>query len=347
LKKNLPEAHITVLMSSKTRNMLELDPYVDEIKICDLFSRSSRRPGIVKLIGFARKHTWGGNYELAVVLNWIMSTRLSIFAQLCVRPLRVIYHAYYLTRNRNLFYRLSRFMPRELMSVEHETEHNLRILEYIGGRVASDRVKLWLDAKDRSFADRLFSESGSDQGDFNVAFCPGAYYPSHRWPVSNYAALAEWLSETRRDLKIFIFGGRGEEYLAEEICERLPGRAVNLIGTTSLRESLAVLQKCHLYIGNDTGAMHLASAAQLPVVDITCHRKNNGFDVEKYPHRYAPWQVKHVIVQPRRNRFPCIGACKRFTEQHCIGEVSMDDVKQAVANLWSVTRRGKVELNEA
>jgi heptosyltransferase-2 len=347
LRNNLPEAHITLLINSITRNMMELNPYVDEIIICDLFSRSNRRPNIFKLIVFAKRYLWKKNYDLAIILNWIISARLSILAQLCVKPFRVIYHAYYLTRNKKLFYWLSQFMPQDLRFAEHEVEHNLKTLEYMRGEVKSDRVELWVNSEDQSFADELFSNAEIHQKHFIIAFCPGAYYPSHRWPIENYVELAEWLLEKHHNLKILIFGGGGEEYLGEKIRERLKKNAINLIGKTSLRQSLAVLQKCHLYIGNDTGTMHLASAADLPVIDITCHRNSKGFDVEKYPYRYAPWQVAHIIVQPKRNKFPCVYSCKKFSEQHCITEIHLEDVKQAVSNLEKAICTGKSTLVKA
>jgi len=100
-----------------------------------------------------------------------------------------------------------------------------------------------------------------------VALCPGAEYgPAKRWPAESFLAVAKHFTEKHR-AKIILLGAAGDASIAEEIARQIPD-AENLTGKTSLAEFMSVLASANIVICNDSGAMHVASALNVPTVTI-------------------------------------------------------------------------------
>ncbi len=100
-----------------------------------------------------------------------------------------------------------------------------------------------------------------------IALCPGAEYgPAKRWPAENFLAAAKYFAEKHR-AKIVLLGAAGDAAIAEEIAKQLP-EAENRVGKTSLTEFMTALASAQLVICNDSGAMHVASALNVPTVTI-------------------------------------------------------------------------------
>jgi heptosyltransferase-2 len=100
-----------------------------------------------------------------------------------------------------------------------------------------------------------------------IALCPGAEYgPAKRWPVASYAAVAQHLLEKHK-ARLVILGAPSDEAPEAELAALVPG-AENRAGKTTLAEFMAALEESRLVIGNDSGAMHLASALGVPAVAI-------------------------------------------------------------------------------
>jgi ADP-heptose:LPS heptosyltransferase len=88
--------------------------------------------------------------------------------------------------------------------------------------------------------------------------------PNRRWPTSNFVAAIEHLS--KRGLVAVIVEDIGERAIADEITRACT--AVDLVGRLSLGELTAVIERCSLYLGNNTGPIHIAAAVGAPIVGI-------------------------------------------------------------------------------
>ncbi len=111
----------------------------------------------------------------------------------------------------------------------------------------------WFDAEDAALADRLLPP-----GETLIALGPTANWHGKIWPPERFIALFRELGEARA---VVLAGpGTAERAMAAPVLAALP-EAIDLAGALTLPQAAAVLARCALFVGNDSGLMHLAAAA--------------------------------------------------------------------------------------
>ena len=115
------------------------------------------------------------------------------------------------------------------------------------------------------------------------------------WPLDRFADVMRHLQRAYQ-AKFVYTGAQGDSAFYEEL-ERLgPFGGLNLCGSTSLRENIAVYRACNVFFGVDSGPMHMAAAAGIPVVALfgpTDERK------------WGPWGNGHVVISKHLSCHPC------------------------------------------
>jgi heptosyltransferase-2 len=153
----------------------------------------------------------------------------------------------------------------------HEAYYYLELLRragWIERLPAVEHIALRAEPAERERAEEILSRRGARHGAFRVALAPGAAYGSAKcWPAACYAALADRLIADF-DADVILFGTVLERVVAERISAAMRHRPVMLAGETSIGDLPELLAACQLFIGNDSGAMHVAAAVGLPVVGI-------------------------------------------------------------------------------
>jgi ADP-heptose:LPS heptosyltransferase len=163
-----------------------------------------------------------------------------------------------------------------------------------------------------------------------IAFAPGSKMPAKMWPLERFAAAGAQLLARYPDVRLLVLGGGAEEEQAAQTLTAAWGsRSVNLVGLP-IWDTAAVLERCSLYIGNDTGTMHLAASVGVPCVAIFSARDNPG--------RWEPAGPGHVVL---RREVPCAGCVLTDCVEHqkiCLTSIGVDEVvAAAVARLQSAS----------
>ncbi len=182
---------------------------------------------------------------------------------------------------RRLFPRRGEGFPREL----HELEESLAIAGALGIETNHRRLQLLTHPDDERHVDALLKEFGFPSRPL-VALHPGASEPGKMWPAERFGALAARLAR-EHELRFAITGIARERPLAQEIAQRLDSPTIDLCGRLSLSQLYILYRRCALWIGNDTGPMHFAIAAQRPVVVMWGPAS---------PHKYHPFGVPCLVV---------------------------------------------------
>jgi ADP-heptose:LPS heptosyltransferase len=212
---------------------------------------------------------------------------------------------------------LSRWINTQLVDTTavHVVDRNLQLLRPLGIESPEVHFQVPEHAEDRVVAERIIGEAGLEGG-FAV-INSGAGWSSKLWPNERYAAVASYLGRTRGLPTVVVWGSPEERTAAEEIVSGSDGHA-RLAPPTTLTELAAFARRARLFIGSDTGPLHLAAAVGTPCVGL-----------------YGPWPAKrhgpygrqHVALQ--RMRFDGSTRQRRNASAKYMEAISVQDVCQA------------------
>lgn len=217
--------------------------------------------------------------------------------------------------------------PRELWGKPrlHTVEHQLAPLLHLGFPVAAEpRLSLPVDASALEAMRDLLAAQGVEEG--FILIHPAAAFDTKRWPVERFGALARLLLD--KGLPAIATAGPGEETLLEEFRRLTDGR-LRVIPPVPLGSFAALASLCGLYVGNDTGATHVAAAVGRPIVVIFGSSDANA---------WHPWGVPYELLRSDRECVPCPGYyCLHYPAPLCVRDIPVERVTEAVTRMWSRT----------
>ena len=159
-----------------------------------------------------------------------------------------------------------------------------------------------------------------------AAICPSAKFPSKLWPLERYAEVGERLL---RDHGVFpvIVGGPEDRRAASFLLERW-GTGLCAAGDLSVRESAALMADARLYLGNDTGVMHLAAGVGIPCVAV--------FSARDWPGKWEPYGPGHKVL---RFDVPCSGCRLEVCDKRliCLTNIPAQAVYEACLEVIAKT----------
>ena len=188
-------------------------------------------------------------------------------------------------------------------------------------RATHDDSRIHPGQEYRTTPERLLDAAGFSGHDI-VAFAPGSKMQAKKWPVDRFERVGLALLHRFPGLRLVVVGGPGEKPLGDRLCRAWGDRALNLSGALSVWESAAMLERCALYVGNDTGTMHLAASVATPCVAIFSARDNPG--------KWEPAGPGHIVL---RHEVPCAGCMLETCVDHdlaCLKAISVDEVLAAI-----------------
>lgn len=189
----------------------------------------------------------------------------------------------------------------------------------IGVELRVERPRLVVTADERTAAAGRLRDSGLDPARPIIGIHPGGYYPTQRWPLGRFLALAKRLVEEDHHQVVF-FGTRAEERLIAHIGMPVGVKMAVCFGL-ELREFIALLSVCRLMVCNNSGPLHVATALGLPTVSTIGPTD---------PVRWWPVGDGHQVVRKSLWCSPCQeGECPLGT-QECLMTISVEEMLAAV-----------------
>jgi ADP-heptose:LPS heptosyltransferase len=200
----------------------------------------------------------------------------------------------------------------------HTVEHQLAPLKYLGFNVEPlAPLEIRISPEEEAAARALVTQAGI-AGSFALLH-PAAAFDTKQWDAGRFAETARQI--TSLGIQTLITAGPGQEQLLEAMRAAGAGSA-RFLAPQSLRLFAAVTSLCDLYIGNDTGATHIAAALGKRIVVIF---GSSDWKV------WRPWNVEHQLVRHDLPCAPCPGyTCLHYPEPLCIRSVSIESVVEAV-----------------
>jgi len=316
-----PEAHITALARPWVADLYAGQKFVDRLIVFDHTGRHRGLGGSERLAGELRAE----KFDVAVLLQnafeaaWI-AWRAGV-------PERIGYardaRSWLLTR--------AVPVPRPGEIPPHESYYYLELLRragWIEQLPAGNEIRLRVTPEAREAAESTLAAAGSKRGALRVALAPGAAYGSAKcWLPERFAQLADRLIDDF-NADVILFGAASEQEVAQRIAGAMQRCPLNLVGQTRIGKLPALFAACHLFVGNDSGAMHVAAAVGLRGVAIFGPTD---------PHGTAPVTSQFALVQQRVECSPCfLRHCP--IDHRCMTRVDVDSVY--TATLTQIESRG-------
>lgn len=309
VKKNYPGALITFVTSSYSKDIIEMQKDIARLIIAETSRKSVWFIEALRLALALRP----GKFDMAIVLNPNKALHLACF--LAGIPIRAGY-------NRKWPFLLTDTIEDERGSGEkHETEYTMDFLRKIGITVDPSAPALEPDGESKSFVGN-FLKANLKQGRRIVAVHSGASNPAKMWPKKNYAELVKKLKAATNAEIVFIGDDKGA-ITAKEIIAISGEDVHNFCGKFTLKELAAFLMNTSVFIGSDTGPMHMAASLGVPVVAIF-GRNIPGAG----PKRWGPLGDGHTVLHRPPECDPCDdSSCRKG--YLCLENIKPDDVLAA------------------
>jgi heptosyltransferase-3 len=149
--------------------------------------------------------------------------------------------------------------------VQHRIDRDLDALKPLNIQADSKDLQLWLTPEEMNSADQLLDQLGVQRSQPIVVLQPGARYWFKAWPPEWFAELADQLT-SQHSCQVLIGGINQDIDLAQQIRQMAKCQPIIMAGRTTIKQFAAIAKKSALFVGSDSGAMHIASAVGAPVV---------------------------------------------------------------------------------
>jgi heptosyltransferase-2 len=207
----------------------------------------------------------------------------------------------------------------------HQVQYYWNLLRSLGAGEVPESPRLYLSHDEERRMALKLTEAGMSANDFLIGVNPGSMYgAAKRWLPERYAEVTDRLidhakNDLGRTARAVIVGARGEEALGRAVADRMRHPALVFSGGTTIRELMAIIRRCGLFLTNDTGPMHIAAAFQVPLVAVF-----GPTDVRTT----APFGEGHALVRHAVECAPCLlRECP--IDHRCMTGVSSDMVYEA------------------
>ncbi|GAB7027912.1 lipopolysaccharide heptosyltransferase II [Geotalea toluenoxydans] len=324
LRRAEPDAFIAWMVAPGSSEVVKGIPYVDELIYWDPVtihadSRGTHRTLASKIAFF--KELRSRHFDKVYVLKRSFSSAL--IAWLSGAKERIGFNtegrSFLLTKQ--IRYRHDR----------HEVQNFLDVLRADGVPVGDEYLEAWISPEEQRFADQYLTERGIRADDLLMAIHPFAANPDRGWHQDNFIKAANRLQQLY-DARIVLFGGGRDVEQAQFLMERISPEPVMVVGSTTLRQTLAILARCRLLVCNDSGIMHLGAALGVPLVAV--------FGPQS-PVKFGPWGKDCRVLYSRFDCSPC--KQKFFTEcapsergrPPCVEAITTDMVIDAATDLMA------------
>lgn len=313
LRESYPESFIAMMVSPIAKDIVEGNPYLNEVIVYDKKGKHRGIFGFLKFVAdLKRKH-----FDLC--LNFHTKKRTNLISFLAAIKERVGFD-----NNKFSFLLTSRLEDTRIEGKKHEAEYCLDVLKAVGINL-SEAKELFMPLKDSSekWAEKALRENNLKSTDTLVAIHPDASCPSKRWPIERFAQLCNKLIE-EKGFKVAIIGGQKDSYIVRMVKRYLRHTVIDFSGETSVSQLASFLKRCKLLISNDSGPVHIAASVGTPVIAIF-GRNQAGLS----PERWRPLGEKDIILHRDVGCKVCL-AHNCTLGFVCLSAISVRDVLEAV-----------------
>lgn len=303
MRYNFPNAKIDFLTEPPAKEIIEGNPFVDELIIFERENNSFRN-----FLNLRKR-----KYDL--VIDLFCNPRSALITFITGAKYRVGYAF----RGRSYAYNV-KLKPRK--EVYHNVEFNLDALRALGFEIVDKEIYMPLSDESENFAQKFWVGYNLNNK-LLIALNPAGTWETKRWGIEKFAELGNMLAENLGAKILILWGNEKELKDAEKIHSLMKIKPI-IPPKTNLKQLASILKRCSFMVSNDSGPMHIATAVGTPTLGI--YGPTN-------PYAQGPYGEKHLWV--RKEDLNCI-ACnltKCSIGNVCMRDLSVEEVYDAFIRL--------------
>ncbi len=309
-----PDVRVTMLVNRGTEDVLHGNPNMDEIMTVDSRSLAAQ----IRFIAGLRRRRFDTVIDLTdgdrpAFLSWFSGARV-----------RIGFNDWHCPRG-HLYTHIVRSG-----TGQHRIDRNLEALKPVNVHAGSKDLQLWLTNDEEDGADHLLDRLDVQRSHPIVILQPGARHWFKAWPPERFAELADCLT-AQYGCQVLIGGSSEEGDLAKQVRQMAKNTPIIMAGRTTIRQFAAIAKRAALFIGNDSGAMHIASAVGTPVVALF-----GPSSPREWGPCGGPAEILYKDVDCRRS---CRPTCTKG-EENCMRLITVHEVYAAAQRLLAGTVQG-------
>lgn len=312
IRKSWPRARISVLAKPWVAEVYRLCPDVDEVIVFEEPGRHGGIGGKWRLAEDLRR----SDFDCAILLQ--NAIEAAIIASLAAIPLRAGYNS----DGRGPLLTHSVRRTKAIRRV-HQIDYYIEMVRALGCTPAGRDVHLNPAGDYATLVETLLDRFGIEEDRPLIGIAPGAAYgPAKKWFPERFAAVADRLIEATGGRAV-LFGSKGDRESTALVQAKARHPLTDVAGETNLKEAIALIHRCRIFVSNDSGLMHVAGALGVPTIAIF-----GSTD----PVATSPAGERSVVIH---HDVPC-GPCLKPvcpTDFRCMEMIGVEEVTAAALKL--------------
>ena len=309
IRRNFPEGFIACCIPGRCYQVLEGNPYLDEIIVFDEKHSHKTIAGKIAFIRFLRAK----QFDTVVFLHRSFSRAL-----IC-RLAGIRNRVGYVTRKRGFL--LTEKIPSPDPHTLHRIEYYLEVIKGAGFRVDSKHLDFPVSARDRRLSDDFLAHHEIEGDDRFIVLNPGGNWLPKRWPLWKWAALADRIIAELGEKVVFTGAGK-DQPLVEKIIKQMRSSAISACGELNLKQLAALAQRSDVFITGDSGPLHIANAAGASRIIALFGPTSPGLT--------GPYPLDNAIIIQKSVGCP-VPCYQQMCKGHrCMQAISVDEVFEKV-----------------
>jgi len=312
IRKKFPTSFLACMVEPRCKEILEDNPYLNEIIIYDEKAQHKSIIGKLRLIKALRQK----GFDAAFILHRSLTKALIAF--LSGIRVRIGYN----TKQRGFL--LTKAVEEQDRDV-HKVEYFLYLAKNCGAQTGDKDYEFFIKDSERDAVGKFLEEKGVRKDDTLVVLNPGGNWPPKRWPKKHFAKLSDKLSSELK-VKTIITGAHKDLRLAKDIMDLSQAKPINACGDTSIKRLGALMERADLVVSSDSGPMHIAMGVKTKVIALF------GPTSDSITGPYGSGDYK-VIKKDIKCPVPCYNFdCKDY---RCMKAITVDEVFQKAKEMLS------------
>jgi predicted lipopolysaccharide heptosyltransferase III len=306
LRKAFPDAFISYVVEKPYRELVEGHPELDKVIVLE---RKQGARDFFRLIRIIRREKYDA------ILDLHGGPRASLITLFSKAKLKIGYRIKY----RNFIYHIKLARKPETGQL-HSVESHINFVRALAVDIKSPPPLNLPHARkgDVEKVKKIIKENRLEEFKI-ITIHIGAGNEFRDWGTDNWIKLIDFLAK-RPDVKTVLIGGHEDKQAEEEILKKSKRSPLSLVGKLNLRELRELISHSSLFVGSDSGPMHIAASTSTPIVALFG---------PTLPANFSPWQARSFLIEKKFNCRPCKQRHCIYDDFRCLHSIKPEEVYQA------------------